>query len=239
MVLAAPSHCEHQEDSLHRNFSPRPASPPRRPREQMTVRAVSPADRADPGLCQAFPEGWKCPRSQHPLGPLRSRRSLPVLILMRNYVSEVAMLYQTWPGFRDVRLKPGRRTAAGLSGDSPKRGLTRRMSPAAGGMIAKTFFLAKIIHRIGTRSLRGKKGLHENLAGYRIFFALRAARRTVLHNPQDLRFPSFSVTTKTRRFAGLVLMTDGNYQRETPGGWRACRARPAQRGAGPDFPVGG
>jgi hypothetical protein len=67
------------------------------------------------------------------------------------------------------------------------------MSPAAGGMIAKTFFLAKIIHRIGTRSLRGKKGLHENLAGYRIFFALRAARRTVSYNPQGLRFPSFSL----------------------------------------------
>jgi hypothetical protein len=55
------------------------------------------------------------------------------------------------------------------------------MSPAAGGMIAKTFFLAKIIHRIGTQSLRGKKGLHENLAGYRIFFALRTARRAVRH----------------------------------------------------------
>jgi hypothetical protein len=38
-------------------------------------------------------------------------------------------------------------------------------------MIAKTFFLAKIIHRILTRSLRGKKCLHENPAGYRIFFA--------------------------------------------------------------------
>jgi hypothetical protein len=49
------------------------------------------------------------------------------------------------------------------------------MSPAAGGMIAKTFFLAKIIHRIGTQNLRGKKSLRESLAGYRIFFALRAA----------------------------------------------------------------
>jgi hypothetical protein len=31
-------------------------------------------------------------------------------------------------------------------------------------MIAKAFFLAKIIHRIGVRNLRGKKGLRENLA---------------------------------------------------------------------------
>jgi hypothetical protein len=43
-------------------------------------------------------------------------------------------------------------------------------------MIAKTFFLAKIIHRIGTRSLRGKKSLRENLADNGTFFALRAAR---------------------------------------------------------------
>jgi hypothetical protein len=49
------------------------------------------------------------------------------------------------------------------------------MSPAAGGMIAKTFFLAKIIHRILTRILRDKKSLRENLAGYWIFFALRAS----------------------------------------------------------------
>jgi hypothetical protein len=52
----------------------------------------------------------------------------------------------------------------------------------AGGMIAKTFFLAKIIHRILTRILRDKKSLRENLAGYRAFFALRAARRAVSHN---------------------------------------------------------
>jgi hypothetical protein len=44
-------------------------------------------------------------------------------------------------------------------------------------MIAKTFFLMKVIHRIGTRSLRGKKSLHENPARYRTFFALWAARR--------------------------------------------------------------
>jgi hypothetical protein len=40
----------------------------------------------------------------------------------------------------------------------------------AGSMIAKTFFLAKVIHRILIRSLRGKKSLHENLAKYRTFF---------------------------------------------------------------------
>jgi hypothetical protein len=52
-----------------------------------------------------------------------------------------------------------------------------------GSMITKTFFLAKVIHRILIRSLRGKKSLHENLAKYRIFLALRAvcraARRAV------------------------------------------------------------
>jgi hypothetical protein len=51
------------------------------------------------------------------------------------------------------------------------------MSPAVGFMIAKTFFLVKEIHRIGTRSLRGKKSLHENQPKYRTFIALRAARR--------------------------------------------------------------
>jgi predicted MFS family arabinose efflux permease len=42
-------------------------------------------------------------------------------------------------------------------------------------MIAKTFFLMKIIHRILTRSLRGKTSLHENLASYRTFLVSRAA----------------------------------------------------------------
>jgi hypothetical protein len=50
-------------------------------------------------------------------------------------------------------------------------------------MIVKTFFLAKEIHRIGTRSIRGKKGLHENLAGNGTFFALRATRGRALHKP--------------------------------------------------------
>jgi hypothetical protein len=43
-------------------------------------------------------------------------------------------------------------------------------------MIAKTFFLVKIIHRIGAKNLRGKKGLRESLAAYRAFFALQATR---------------------------------------------------------------
>jgi hypothetical protein len=47
-------------------------------------------------------------------------------------------------------------------GEEAFAGAFRRISLAAGGMIAKTFFLAKIIHRIGTRSLRGKKSLPEN-----------------------------------------------------------------------------
>jgi hypothetical protein len=44
-------------------------------------------------------------------------------------------------------------------------------------MIAKTFFLMKIIHRIGIRSFRQEKSLRENLAGYRIFFTLRQLGR--------------------------------------------------------------
>jgi hypothetical protein len=44
-------------------------------------------------------------------------------------------------------------------------------------MIAKTFFLAKIIHRIGTRSIRQKKSLLENQAENRTFFVPQAARR--------------------------------------------------------------
>jgi hypothetical protein len=63
-------------------------------------------------------------------------------------------------------------------------------------MITKTFFLVKIIHRIGTRSLHGKKSLHESWPdiGYSSHFggsAFRhfggsAARRlggSVLHGP--------------------------------------------------------
>jgi hypothetical protein len=42
-------------------------------------------------------------------------------------------------------------------------------------MIAKTFFLAKIIHRIGTRSIRQEKSLLESQAENRAFFVLRAA----------------------------------------------------------------
>jgi hypothetical protein len=55
---------------------------------------------------------------------------------------------------------------AALSG--PAHPLARiALKPTAGSMIAKTFFLMKIIHRILTRSLRGKISLHENLASYR------------------------------------------------------------------------
>jgi hypothetical protein len=65
---------------------------------------------------------------------------------------------------------------------APKRGLTRRISSPTGELITKIFFLAKKIHHIGTRSLRQKKSLPENLVRYRASFTLRAARRAVLHN---------------------------------------------------------
>jgi hypothetical protein len=42
-------------------------------------------------------------------------------------------------------------------------GINRENEPDGGLMIAKTFFLAKIIHRIGTKNLRDKKSLRENL----------------------------------------------------------------------------
>jgi hypothetical protein len=82
--------------------------------------------------------------------------------------------------------------AAGRAAITPKRGLTRRISSSAGGMITKTFFLVKIIHRIGTRSFRQEKSLLENLAEYRASFTLWATRRTVSHNPLDLHFQSLS-----------------------------------------------
>jgi hypothetical protein len=46
-------------------------------------------------------------------------------------------------------------------------------------MITKAFFLVKIIHRIGTQSLRGKKSLHESWPdiGYSSHFGGAAARR--------------------------------------------------------------
>jgi hypothetical protein len=43
--------------------------------------------------------------------------------------------------FQDVRLKPGERTGCGLRAISPGRGINRRISPALGSMIPKTFFL--------------------------------------------------------------------------------------------------
>jgi hypothetical protein len=102
------------------------------------------------------------------------------------------------------------------------------MSPAAGGMIAKTFFLVKIIHRIGTRSLRSKKSLHENLAGYRIsvLFALRSARQAVPHNPQDLRFRSFSLVFALRAACWAELGA-------------GCRGKQREVGAAPQGQAGG
>jgi len=50
-------------------------------------------------------------------------------------------------------------------------------------MITKTFFLAKIIHRIRTRNLRQEKTLRENPVDNGIFFVLRAIRGRVLHKP--------------------------------------------------------
>jgi hypothetical protein len=81
--------------------------------------------------------------------------------VQRNYVSEVG----------DVLTRSGRAAIV------PQKGLTTKIGPPADGMIAKTFFLTKIIHRIGTRSLRQEKSLRENLAGYRIFFTLRQPGR--------------------------------------------------------------
>jgi hypothetical protein len=59
--------------------------------------------------------------------------------------------------------------------DNMTQNVTKRKNClAAGFMIAKTFFLMLIIHRIGTRNLRDKKSLPENLVNYRAFLALRA-----------------------------------------------------------------
>jgi hypothetical protein len=79
----------------------------------------------------------------------------------------------------------------------PQRGLTSRISSSAGGMIAKIFFLAKIIHRIGTRNLRQEKSLLENPAGYRIFFTLRQLGR-------QLRMISHLICGVSRRDVGSV-----------------------------------
>jgi hypothetical protein len=64
-----------------------------------------------------------------------------------------------------------------LSDDSAKKRTNREDERSGRPMITKTFFLAKTIHRIGTRSLRQEKSLPENLAAYRAFFVLRAARQ--------------------------------------------------------------
>ena len=49
----------------------------------------------------------------------------------------------------------------GPSDDMAQKGINREDEPGYGPMIVKTFFLAEEIHRIGTRSIRGKKGLHQ------------------------------------------------------------------------------
>lgn len=46
-------------------------------------------------------------------------------------------------------------------------------------LIAKTFFLAKKIHRILMRSLRRKKSLHDSSGENNVFFAYRRLDRTV------------------------------------------------------------
>jgi hypothetical protein len=46
-------------------------------------------------------------------------------------------------------------------------------------MIVKTFFLAKIIHRISAKSLRGKKSLRENLADNGTFLRVAGNGRRV------------------------------------------------------------
>jgi hypothetical protein len=45
-------------------------------------------------------------------------------------------------------------------------------------MIAKDFFLAKIIHRIGALNFHDKKSLLETSVKYLTFFTLRTTRRT-------------------------------------------------------------
>jgi hypothetical protein len=56
----------------------------------------------------------------------------------------------------------------------------RMIRPAAGFMIAKAFFLAKIIHRIGALSFHGEKSLLESFVKYSIFFTLRTTRQTAV-----------------------------------------------------------
>jgi hypothetical protein len=67
-----------------------------------------------------------------------------------------------------ARLGLGERTTptrAAKKGTNPENTFSRRP------MIAKTLFLAKIIHRIGAKNIRGKKTLRQNSVAYRAFFA--------------------------------------------------------------------
>jgi hypothetical protein len=75
-----------------------------------------------------------------------------------------------------VRLTPGKQEAAAWAAKIPRKGLIQRTDATVGLMIAKTYFLVKIIHRIDARSFHVKKTLRENHAAYRIFFAFQASR---------------------------------------------------------------
>jgi hypothetical protein len=77
---------------------------------------------------------------------------------------------------------------------------------AADAMIANTFFLAKIIHRIGAQNIRGKKCLHESLVEYWAFLAIRAGLRT-------------------RGGGGLTGRTAGSRRRARGGGLAAAGSR--------------
>jgi hypothetical protein len=116
---------------------------------------------------------------------------------------------------------------------APKRGLTRRTSPSAGGMIVKTFFLAKIIHRIGTRNLRQKKSLPENLAGYRVFFTLRAARQA-----RTDRYPTSSCVPAGARPYCRQRRVHGRRTRQVAMSWaKDYSAKARLTGAGIDLTI--
>jgi hypothetical protein len=78
-----------------------------------------------------------------------------------------------------------------------------QMDSAANSMIAKTLFLTKIIHRIGTQNLHDKKSLRENQAIYRTFFVKHSlsARNRGTQNARIRIYPDTGVPCRAVRCA--------------------------------------
>jgi hypothetical protein len=95
----------------------------------------------------------------------------------------------------------------------PKNGVNRADEPGGGFVITKTLFLAKIIHCMGAKNLRGKKSLRESQVDNGALFALRAARGRGIGNFDY----DETVAGDEAAIAGALTPSDGFPQGGGPG----------------------